>query len=95
MLTLSDRTWHEIPVQPGSGELQDINWAADGKGFFVTSWLPDSFNLLYVNLAGRVSRLVHNGHRHWMVNPWPSPDGKYLAFQAQSWDSNVWTIENF
>jgi serine/threonine protein kinase len=31
----------------------------------------------------------------WLINPLPSPDGKHLAFQAETWDSNVWTIENF
>ena len=24
-----------------------------------------------------------------------SPDGKYLAFDAQTWDSNVWMIDSF
>jgi Tol biopolymer transport system component len=95
VLTISDRTWQEISVQPGSGQLQDISWAADGKGFFVTSWLPDSFNLLNITLTGQVRPLLRNGHRQWMANPWQSPDGKYLAFQAQTWDSNIWMIQNF
>jgi Tol biopolymer transport system component len=95
VLSLSDRAWHEISVEAGWGELQDLNWAADGKGFFVTSLLPDSFNLLYVTLAGKAKPLVRNGHRQWMVNPWASPDGKWLAYQAQTWDSNVWLLEGF
>jgi hypothetical protein len=57
--------------------------------------LPDSFDLLHVTLAGKVKLLVRNRHRQWMVNPLPSPDGKYLAFQAQTWDSNVWMLEGF
>jgi serine/threonine protein kinase/Tol biopolymer transport system component len=94
-LTLKDRTWHELSLEPGWGELQSIAWAADGKGFFATSWLPDSFNLLHVTLAGKVNPLLRNGHRQWMVNPLPSPDGKYLAFQAQTFDRNVWLLEGF
>jgi len=38
---------------------------------------------------------LQNGHRQWLENPLPSPDGKYLAFQGQTWDSNVWLIDNF
>ena len=75
-----------------------IAWIADGKGFFVTSLLPDSelrFNLLYVTVDGKVKPLLRNTVRQWMINPMPSPDGKYLAFQAQTWDSNVWMLEGF
>jgi len=95
MLTLSDRAWREIPVEPGWGDFQDINWAADGKGLFVTSWLPDSIALLYVSLAGKVKPLVRNGHRQWMASPLASPDGKWLAYQAHTWDGNVWMLESF
>ena len=55
---------------------------------------PDSFNLVCTTCAGKVKPLLRNGHRQWMINPLPSPDGKYLAFQAQTWDSNVWMLEN-
>jgi Tol biopolymer transport system component len=94
-LTLRDRAWHELSLEPGWGELQSITWAADGKGFLATSWTPDSFNLLHVTLAGKVNPLLRNGHRQWMVNPLPSPDGKYLAFRAQTFDRNVWLLEGF
>jgi eukaryotic-like serine/threonine-protein kinase len=95
VLTFRDRTSHEVPVEAGWGDLQSVAWAADGKGFFVTSWLPDSFNLLHVALDGKVNPLLRNGHRQWMWGPLPSPDGKYLAFQAQTTDSNVWMLEGF
>jgi hypothetical protein len=87
--------WHEVSVEPGFDELQSVAWAADGRGFFVTSWLPDSFDLLYVTPTGQVKPLLRNGHRQWMVNPLPSPDGKYLAYQGQTSDSNVWMLEGF
>ena len=95
VLTVRDSAWHEVSGEPRWGDFQSIAWAADGKGFFVTSWLPDSFNLLNVTLAGKVSPLLRNGHRQWMTAPLPSPDGKYLAFQAQTYDSNVWMLEGF
>ncbi len=94
-LSLADGSWHEISLEPGSGNLQSIAWAADGKSFFVTSWTPDSYNLLHVTSAGKVQLLLHNGRSQWLHNPLPSPNGKYLAFSAQTWDSNVWMIDNF
>jgi Tol biopolymer transport system component/DNA-binding winged helix-turn-helix (wHTH) protein len=95
VLTFRDSAWHEVPVEPAWGLLQSIAWAADGKGFFVTSWLPDSWNLLHVTLNGRVQPLLRNRNRQWMYKPVPSPDGKWLAFRAQTWDSNVWMLEKF
>ena len=95
VLTLREHAWHEVSSEPGWGDFQSIAWAADGNGFFVTSWLPDSFNLLHVALDGKVNPLLRNGHRQWMWGPSPSPDGKYLAFQAQTSDSNVWMLEGF
>ena len=95
VLNFRDRDWREVPVEPAWGHLQSVAWAADGKGFFVTSWSPDSMNLLHVGLDGKVTPLLRNGHRQWMRGPLPSPDGKYLAFQTQTTDSNVWMLERF
>ena len=95
MLNLRDRAWHEVSSEPGWGDFQSTAWAADGNSFFVTSWLPDSFNLLHVTLAGKVIPLLRNGRRQWIYHPLPSRDGKYLAFQGQTWDSNVWMLEGF
>jgi serine/threonine protein kinase/Tol biopolymer transport system component len=96
VLNLSDRAWHEITTEPGSGLNQSVaSWAADGRGFFLTTMLPESFNLVHVSLSGKVQRLLSNTHKQWMTSPLPSPDGKRLAFQAQTLDSNVWLLQNF
>jgi Tol biopolymer transport system component len=95
VLTLPNRTWQDVSVEAGRGDLQTIAWMADGKGFFATSWQPTASNLLYVTLAGKVKPLLQSSRRQWINTPAPSPDGKYLAFQALTWDSNVWIIENF
>jgi dipeptidyl aminopeptidase/acylaminoacyl peptidase len=95
ILSLRDRTWREIPVDTRWDSVATTAWAADGKGFFATCWLLNSNDLLYISPTGAVTRLWHGGHRQWLTNPLPSPDGKYLAFEAETWDSNVWTIENF
>jgi eukaryotic-like serine/threonine-protein kinase len=89
ILNTAQRSWREISVEPGHGFYQFIGWAADGKGFFVATYLPRSLNLIYVALSGKVQILASKGHTQSFSNPSPSPDGKYLAFQAQSWDNNV------
>ncbi len=95
LLTLSDRTWHEIPADPPGGRFASINWASDSKGVFVVSALPDSMALLHVTTAGKVDRLLSRGAEHELTCPLPSPDGKYLAFGTRWLDSNLWMIENF
>jgi Tol biopolymer transport system component len=96
ILSLDGRnSTRDIDVGEPSQHVQSINWAADGKGLFATCWQPHSFDLIYISRAGAVTRLLQNAHRQWMSNPTPSPDGKYLAFQAQSSDNNIWVIDNF
>jgi serine/threonine protein kinase len=95
VLNLSNGGWHEIAMEGGWGDNQKIVWAADGKGFFLTTWLPESINLVSVSLSGKVHRLLSNSHKQWMTSPLPSPDGKHLAFMALTWDSNVWLLQNF
>jgi Tol biopolymer transport system component len=95
VLNLSNKVWREIAVEAGWGDNQTIAWAADGKSFFVTTWLPESWNLVHVTLSGKVQRLLSNPNRQFMFRPLPSPDGKHLAFQAQTFDSNVWLLQNF
>jgi serine/threonine protein kinase/Tol biopolymer transport system component len=107
VLTLSDGTWHRISAEPwdhassvaGREETRfcQIAWAADGKGFFVTAKIGDSFNLLHVTSDGKVQPLLANEafQNQFLSNLLPSPDGKYLSFLGPTWDGNVWTIDNF
>ena len=96
VLNLSTRAWHAITVEPGWGDFQSVSWDAEGRGFFVTTVLfGSSFNLVHVTLFGKVQALLTNAQRQWIYQPLPSPDGRHLAFQAQTNDSNVWLLENF
>ncbi|MGA8231198.1 MAG: hypothetical protein WB795_06935, partial [Candidatus Acidiferrales bacterium] len=70
-------------------------WAADEKGFFLTTYLPESFNLVRVATTGKAQLLLNYARRQWMTQPLPSPDGQYLAFQTQTADSNIWLVEHF
>jgi len=95
ILNLSDRLWHEITVETGWGDNQSIAWTADGTGFFLTTWLPQSWNLVHATSSGRAHSLLSNAYRQWMAAPLPSPDGKHLAFQTETIEGNVWLLQNF
>jgi Tol biopolymer transport system component len=75
-------------VVKGWSRLTSPEWSADGRGWYVPSMSPPS--LLYVDRKGQarvLSRVADGGS--------PSPDGRYLAFAANTFSSNVWMIENF
>jgi eukaryotic-like serine/threonine-protein kinase len=75
--------------------LISLDWAADGKGFFISSNPNGHLSiLLYVDLAGNAHSLwqVQNYQATWGV---PSHNGKYLAISAPSNECNAWTVENF
>jgi hypothetical protein len=81
--------------EEGWGLFQSIAGAPSGNSFFVTSNLPESKSLLHIRLDGKAQPLLRYDQSGWMINPMPSPDGKYLAFQAEIWDGNVWMLEGF
>ena len=79
------------------GDLRNINWAADSKGFFFACETKQhqSAVLLHVDLEG-------NGRVLWEVkgvsvylSGLPSPDGQHLALWCGVSDNNVWMLENF
>jgi hypothetical protein len=48
-----------------------------------------------LDLDGKTRVLLDLGRNAWLNSALPSPDGRYVAFGQQSWDSNVWLLENF
>lgn len=95
ILDLSSRTWHEIAVQPGWGSYFSVAGTAEGNGFFLSTMSPDSFNVVRVSPSGKVKPLLNRSWAQVVFQLRPSPDGKYLAFQGQTVDSNVWLLKNF
>jgi hypothetical protein len=72
------------------------NWAAGGKGWYVTSLTPANASyLMHVTAAGESQVLFEQGTDG--LNTWgmPSPDGKHLAFLQWTTSSNVWMIDDF
>jgi serine/threonine protein kinase len=94
VFSLVDKKWREVRAEPGWGDFQDVTWAADGKGVFVSAVSSEWFSLLHITLAGKVRPCLRNPGSLWMTRPKSSPDGKYLAYQAQTQDANVWLLES-
>jgi Tol biopolymer transport system component len=75
--------------------LQWMNWAADGKGLFVTDRLPGGTAAVrYVDLQGNAHVLWENGGGNF-TEGLPSPDGRHLAIMGLTVDGNMWMLENF
>jgi Tol biopolymer transport system component len=83
----------EIPVR-GMTKVLTMDFAQDGKGFFLADGSATEVRELYLDLDGKVSVLWRQppGHSIWGI---PSPDGKYLALVLWTDESNVYMVENF
>jgi hypothetical protein len=93
IISVADGSLKTLLLDSSTGRPQSIFWAADGMGFFLTCRAPDSFNLVHITLFNKVHTLLRTDRKQFIINPLPSPDGKYLAFEGQTWDSNLWIIQ--
>ena len=100
ILPLSSPVRHAAPevrdvVAAGRSGFFTLNWAADGKGWYVArpSVLGEA-RFLYIDLDGRATALKSPES---VLPPWgiPSPDGRHLAFMNAAISRNAWLIENF
>jgi len=94
-LKVDGGTWQSVALESKAGLPESIAWAADGKSLFLIASTPDSRDLLHVTLTGKIQATLATDRKQWLYAPLPSPDGKHLAFQAQTRDSNLWMVENF
>jgi serine/threonine protein kinase len=77
----------------GFNNIRTLTWAADGKGFLVSSGSGGGSVLSHVDLQGNPKALWKcswnscYGHQ--------SPDGRHLNFWDARQNSNMWIMENF
>jgi Tol biopolymer transport system component len=95
ILRLRDASMRDLTVNSGAHRLQTISWAASGRGFFSVGATADEYALLHIGLDGEVQFLWRRPNSQWLAFPVPSPDGRYLAFGVQEYQSNAWLLENF
>ena len=87
-------------ISSGSaGELDDLSWSADQKGFFVTRTAPGGNERLYLDFQGKATSLRKCGGGTLGLGGGcgglPSPDGRHLAIIDRDQSNNMWLMENF
>jgi len=94
LLPLAGGAARELVVNGWYGFNGGPDWAPDGKGFYVSGSSPRGVALLYIDLKGGASVVWEQkgGVRTCGV---PSPNGRHLAMDVWTMESNVWMIENF
>jgi Tol biopolymer transport system component len=75
-------------------QLQSVAWFVDGKGLYVTTFLPSGTTLLSVSLDDKVTTLFRQG-RNWLCCPAPAPNGRSLGFSATAIQRDVALLEHF
>jgi len=94
VISLLDASQRDVDVK-GWNSLNHINWAADGKGWYVSSELALASTLLYVELSGNATVLLREPGLFTETWGIPSPDGKHLAFLRYNFGNNAWVLEGF
>ena len=105
ILSLSHQTSEEVTGKRLSS-LETVDWAANGRGLFVSSVREGGSALLHLDLKGDSHPLweskgtVEPGILAFVGGPsvpWvvPSPDGRHLAICVWSLNANIWMMENF
>ena len=94
ILSLGGQILQQVQVK-GWSNIQFLNWAADGKGLFVSAGVRNGKKLLHVDLQGNVHALWEDSGGSAETEAYPSPDGRHLAFRGWTINGNMWLMENF
>ncbi len=94
VISLIDGSHRDVEVTCWNS-LNHVNWAADGKGWYVSSELALTSTLLYVDLSGNPTILLRQPGNFADIWGVPSPNGKYLAFLRSNSGNNAWVLEGF
>ena len=94
ILSLQGKVLQEIHVK-GWNNLESFYWAADGKGLFITSAIPNGKDILHVDLHGNAHKLWESAGGSNETLERPSPDGRFVAFNGWTTTGNIWLLENF
>ena len=95
LLSLGGEPAHDVLIGDWSLDRMPFFWAADGKGWYMSSSSPAGTDLLRVDLNGHAEVLRHQAVQQNANAAVPSPDGRHVAFTEMTSVSNVWTIEKF
>ena len=80
---------------PQAWHIYSLWWAADGNAVFASVAQSTEFLIVRIELDGKTHVLLSGGRNQFLGSPVPSPDGSYLAFCQQTFEGNIWLLENF
>ena len=72
-----------------------LDWAADGKGLFVSRATERGSALMHVDLRGKTHVLWEQAGDFVGIPGLASPDGRRLMTTRNTFSSNTWVLENF
>jgi eukaryotic-like serine/threonine-protein kinase len=75
--------------------MNGLDWAADGKGLFVSTSTGLGAALVHVDLGGNAVALWEQPGEIVGTYGLPSPDGRHLLMYRSSINSNIWMLEGF
>ena len=82
-----------IPLPKGS-LVWDTCWTSDGVAILLSGFTTDTA-IARIELDGKTTVLLHGSKSKSFFRPLESPDGHYLAYGQQEWNTNAWLLENF
>jgi len=93
ILSLTDKGIRQFALKDWNG-LDNLTWTNDGMGVYVSSANREAAVLLYSDLHGN-AHVVWEQRGSLSIRGVPSPDGRHLALESWSLNSNAWMMENF
>jgi Tol biopolymer transport system component len=93
ILSLIGQAPREINVK-NWGNLENVDWTADGKALLASSPTQRGHALLRVDFQGN-AQLLWEQQQDLETYAVPSPDGRHLAIMGWSLNSNIWSMEDF
>ena len=72
----------------------EVEWSPDGNGLYLVADDPRGVALVRVDLHGE-AHVLHEDQTGFFYSIKASPDGRHLAFEKSTVESNAWMIEEF
>jgi WD40 repeat protein len=94
LVDLATGSSRSMTTTPGGTMLQSVEFSPDGQTLLISGigFGAIAFGIVGVDLNGRGS-LLQTSQDAWLTTPRVSPDGRHLAFESISHDSDVWLLE--
>jgi Tol biopolymer transport system component len=94
ILDLKSASQRDLLLPAGWG-VWDVAWSSNGDSLLLAAQTANGYFLATFALDGKSHVLLDRGCNQWLSYLKPSPDGRHLFFTQQSFEHNLWLLENF